>query len=162
MEEKDKKLTAFIYSQGLYEFNKMLFGLCNAPVTFQRAMDEIFREYIDDFMNVYIDDILIYSETFEEHLEHIEKVLKKLREARMMIKMKKCEWGKRNVEYLEHIVGNDGLKPSPSKIEKVKGIKEPKNKTDIRSFTMLCSYYRKFIKNFSKIAKPMTELLEKG
>ena len=139
----------------------MLFGLCNTPATFQRAMDEIFREYIDDFMNVYIDDILIYSETFEEHLEHIEKVLKKLKEARMMIKMKKCEWGKRNVEYLGHIVGNDGLKPSLSKIEKVKGIKEPKNKTDIRSFTILCSYYRKFIKNFLKIAKPMMELLKK-
>jgi len=116
MEEKDKELTAFICSQGLYEFNKMPFGLCNVPATFQRAIDEIFREYIDDFMNVYIDDILIYLETFEKHLEHIEKV---------------------------------------------KGIKKPKNKMDIRSFTMLCSYYRKFIKNFSKIAKPMMELLKK-
>jgi len=161
MEEEDKELTAFICSQGLYEFNIMPFGLKNAPPTFQRAMNKIFREYIDDFMNVYIDDIVIYSKSFEEHLEHIEKVLKRLKEVNMMIKMKKCEWAKRNVEYLGHIVGKDGLKPSPRLIEKVKRIREPENKTDIKSFTMLCSYYRKFIKNFSKITKAMTELLKK-
>jgi Uncharacterized Rossmann fold enzyme len=128
----------------------MPFGLNNAPPTFQRAMDEIFREYIDEFMNVYIDDIVIYSKTFEEHLEHIEKILEKLRKVNMMIKLKKCDWAKRNVEYLGHIVGNDGLKPSPRLIEKVMKIKRPRNKTDIKSFTMLCSYYRKFIKEISQ------------
>lgn len=161
MEEEDKELTAFTCSQGLYEFNVMPFGLTNAPPTFQRAMDKIFKEYIDEFMNIYIDDIVIYSKTFEEHLEHIEKVLKRLREVNMMIKIKKCSWAKRNVEYLGHIVGNDGLKPSPRLIEKVENMKAPKSKRDVKSFTMLCSYYRKFVKNFSKIAKPMSELLKK-
>jgi hypothetical protein len=161
MEEEDKELTAFVSSQGLYEFNVMPFGLTNAPPTFQRAMDKAFREYIDEFMNVYIDDIVIYSKSFEEHLEHIEKVLKRLREIDMMIKLQKCNWAKRNVEYLGHIVGNNGLEPSPRLIEKVKNMRVPKNKTDIKSFTMLCSYYRKFIKDFSKVTKPMTELLKK-
>jgi hypothetical protein len=127
-----------------------------------KTIDKIFKEYIDEFMNVYIDDIIIYLKSFEEHLEHIEKVLKKLKEVNMMIKMKKCEWVKRNVEYLEHIVGNDGLKFSPRLIEKVKDMKELKNKTDIKLFTMLYSYYRKFNKNFSRIAKPISELLKKN
>ena len=162
MEEEDKELTAFVCSQGLYEFNVMPFGLTNAPPTFQRAMNKIFKEYIDEFMNIYIGDVVIYSKTFEEHLQHIEKVLKKLREVRMMIKMKKCTWAKRNVEYLGHIVGNEGLKPSPRLIEKVKKMKVPRNRKDIKSFTILCSYYRKFIRNFSRIAKPMTELLKKN
>jgi hypothetical protein len=78
-----------------------------------------------------------------------------------MIKLQKCNWAKRNVEYLGHIVGNNGLEPSPRLIEKVKNMRVPKNKTDIKSFTMLCSYYRKFIKDFSKVTKPMTELLKK-
>src|SRR5688572_17789224 len=91
MEEEAKELTAFICSQGLYEFNKMPFELTNAPATFQRMMNKLLEKYIDDFVNVYINDIIIYLETFEEHLQHLEMVLKKLKEANMIIKMKKCE-----------------------------------------------------------------------
>jgi hypothetical protein len=92
MEEDGKKLTAFICLQGLYEFNMMLFGLTNASPTFQKAINKIFKEYIDEFMNIYIDDIIIYLKSFKEHLKRIEKVLKKLKEVNMMIKMKKYEW----------------------------------------------------------------------
>ncbi len=124
-------------------------------------MNKLFREYLNDFAAVYIDDIMIYSKTFEEHLHHIELILKKLREANVMLKLKKCKWGDRNVEYLGHIVGRGGLKPDPKKIDKIKDLKPPKDVTGVRSILGICSYYRKFIKGFSKIAKPLNDLLKK-
>jgi hypothetical protein len=105
MEEKDKEKTAFICSQGLFEYNVMPFELTNAPATFQRMMDKTLKEYIGEFVTVYLDDIMIYSKSFEEHIEHIEKVLMKLKEINAVIKLKKCEFGKRNIEFLGHIVG---------------------------------------------------------
>jgi len=161
MEEEDKKKTAFTCHLGLYEFEVMPFGLTNAPPTFQRMMNELLKDWLYEFTMVYLDDIIIYSKTFEEHIEHIEKVLKKLKEVNLMIKLKKCKWCEENIEYLGHIVGKDGLKPDPKKIEKVKKIEVPKTVRDIRSFLGLCSYYRKFVKGFSKIAKPLNELLKK-
>ena len=162
MEEKDKEKTAFICSQGLYEFNVMPFGLKNAPAIFQRTMNKIFKKYIDKFMNVYIDDIIIYSKDWNEHLEHIEIILKELQKTNMMLKLKKCEWAKKNVEYLGHIVGTDGLKPDPKKIEKIKNLKRPENVKQIREIIGLCSYYRRFIDGFSKIAKPINNLKKKN
>src|ERR1043165_5449033 len=161
MEEKDKKKTAFTCWLGLYQFEVMPFGLMNAPPTFQRMMNKLFREWLYEFVMVYIDDIIIYSKTFEEHMVHVEKVLQKLKEANLMLKLKKCKWCEQNIEFLGHIVGRDGLKPDPAKIEKIKNIREPRDITGIRSFLGLCSYYRKFIKGFSKIAKPLNELLKK-
>ncbi|GET55355.1 retroviral-like aspartic protease 1 [Rhizophagus irregularis DAOM 181602=DAOM 197198] len=137
MEEEDKEKTAFICSQGLYEFNVMPFGLKNAPAIFQRTMNKIFKEYLDKFMNVYIDDIIIYSKNWNEHLQHIKIVLEELRKANMMLKLKKCEWAKRNVEYLGHIVGTDGLKLDDKKIEKIKNLKPPKNIKQIREINGL-------------------------
>ncbi|CAB5212247.1 unnamed protein product [Rhizophagus irregularis] len=162
MEEEDKEKTAFICSQGLYEFNVMPFGLKNAPAIFQRTMNKIFKEYLDKFMNVYIDDIIIYSKNWNEHLQHIKIVLEELRKANMMLKLKKCEWAKKNVEYLGHIVGTDGLKPDDKKIEKIKNLKPPKNIKQIREINGLCSYYRKFVKGYSKIVKPIMELTRKN
>ena len=162
MDEKDREKTAFTCHLGLFEFNVMPFGLKNAPPTFQRMMNEILGDWLDEFVVVYIDDIMIYSGTFEEHMEHIERVLNKLKECNLMIKLKKCRWCEQNIEFLGHVVGKDGLKPDPSKIEKVKGIKEPTTVTQVRSFLGLCSYYRRFIKGFSKIAKPLNELLKKN
>src|SRR3984885_8277484 len=98
----------------------MPFGLKNAPGTFQRLIDEILREYIGEFVIVYLDDIMIYSKDFEEHTKHINKVLSKLRENNMIIKLKKCKFGERNIEFLGHIVGRDGLKPDEKKVEKIK------------------------------------------
>ncbi|GET66926.1 hypothetical protein PTSG_12973 [Rhizophagus irregularis DAOM 181602=DAOM 197198] len=137
MKEEDKEKTAFICSQGLYEFNVMPFGLKNAPAIFQRTMNKIFKEYLDKFMNVYIDDIIIYSKNWNEHLQHIKIVLEELRKANMMLKLKKCEWAKKNVEYLGHIVGTDGLKPDNKKIEKIKNLKLPKNIKQIREINGL-------------------------
>ncbi|GBC32893.2 enzymatic polyprotein, putative [Rhizophagus irregularis DAOM 181602=DAOM 197198] len=161
MKEEDKEKTAFVCSKGLFEYNVMPFGLTNAPATFQRLMDEILEEYINDFVVVYIDDIMIYSENLKDHMEHVEKVLKKLQENNLIIKLKKCRFLERNIEFLGHIVGNDGLRPDDKKIEKIKEMKAPTMK-EVRSFLGLCSYYRKFVKNFSKIARPISDLRKKG
>jgi hypothetical protein len=109
MKKKDKEKTAFICSQELYEYNVMPFGLTNALATFQRIMDKTLKKYIDEFVTVYLNDIMIYSKSFKEHIEHIEKVLIKLEEINAIIKLKKCEFGKKNIEFLGHIVGKDGL-----------------------------------------------------
>ena len=162
MNEKDREKTAFTCHLGLFEFNVMPFGLKNAPPTFQRMMNEILKDWLDEFVVVYIDDIMIYSKTFEEHLEHIEKILKKLREVNLMLKLSKCKWGERNIEFLGHVVGNDGLKPDPRKIDKIKNLPIPTTQKGVRSVLGLCGYYRKFVKGFSKIAKPLNELLKKG
>ena len=105
MEEEDIQKTAFTCSYGLYEFTVMPFGLKNAPPTFQRMMNHILKEYLDEFVIVYIDDILIYSKSWEEHMEHLQKVLTRLSEAKLMIKLKKCKFGEQNIEFLGHIVG---------------------------------------------------------
>ncbi|CAB4419687.1 unnamed protein product [Rhizophagus irregularis] len=161
MAENDKEKTAFICSQGLFEYNVMPFGLKNAPGTFQRLMDEILKEYIGEFVTVYLDDIMIYSRDFEEHLEHVDRVLNKLGENNMIAKLKKCQFGLRNINFLGHIVGKDGLRPDEKKVEKIKSIKKPETVTEVRSFLGLCSYYRRFIKDFAKIAKPLHNLTKK-
>ncbi|CAB4443572.1 unnamed protein product [Rhizophagus irregularis] len=161
MAENDKEKTAFICSQGLFEYNVMPFGLKNAPGTFQRLMDEILKEYIGEFVTVYLDDIMIYSRDFEEHLEHVDRVLNKLRENNMIAKLKKCQFGLKNINFLGHIVGKDGLRPDEKKVEKIKSIKRPETVTEVRSFLGLCSYYRRFIKDFAKIAKPLHNLTKK-
>ncbi|GET62384.1 retroviral-like aspartic protease 1 [Rhizophagus irregularis DAOM 181602=DAOM 197198] len=162
MAEEDKEKTAFICSQGLYEYNVMPFGLKNAPGTFQRLMDKILKEYIGEFVTVYLDDIMIYSEDFEEHIEHVDKVLSKLRENNMIVKLKKCQFGLRNINFLGHIVGRDGLRPDKEKVEQIENMRRPKTVTEVRSFLGLCSYYRRFMKGFSKIAKPLLNLTRKN
>jgi hypothetical protein len=161
MEELDKEKTAFICSKGLYEYNVMPFGLRNAPGTFQRVMDKILKDYIDKFVVVYIDDIMIYSEDFESHITQLTKVLRRLRDNNLIVKLKKCRFAEENIEFLGHIIGKDGIKPDPNKINKITQLKPPVNVKGVRSVLGLCSYYRKFIKDFSKIAKPLTNLIKK-
>src|SRR5919197_1410394 len=124
-------------------------------------MNHIMREFLEKFVLVYIDDVIIYSETFEEHIEHLKQVFEKLRESNLMVKLKKCEFGKQEITFLGHVIGKNGIKPDPAKVEKIKNLKEPTNLRELRSVLGLCSYYRKFVKNFSKIVKPMTKLLGK-
>src|SRR6516162_7378611 len=140
----------------------MPFGLKNAPPTFQRMMNKVLKDWLYDFVVVYIDDIMIYSTTFEEHIKHIDQVLEKLQEVNLMLKLKKCKWCKTDIEFLGHIVGQGGIRPDPAKIEKIKNLKQPINVKGVRSVLGLCSYYRRFIKGFSKIAKPINELLQKN
>ncbi|WVZ63404.1 hypothetical protein U9M48_013039 [Paspalum notatum var. saurae] len=142
--------TAFITRFGLYEYTVMSFGLTNAPAYFMNLMNKVFMEYLDKFVVVFIDDILIYSKTEEEHEEHLRLVLQKLRDHKLYAKLSKCEFWLDQVPFLGHIVSKGGIMVDPSKISSVMDWKVPK------------LILRRFIENFSGIAKPMTSLLEKG
>ena len=125
-------------------------------------MNKVFMEELDKFVVVFIDDILIYSETAEEHAEHLRIVLEKLRQNQLYAKFSKCEFWLEKVAFLGHVLTADGVAVDLAKFEAVSEWQQPKNVTDIRSFLGLARYYRRFIENFSKIAKPMTELLKNG
>ena len=139
----------------------MSFGLTNAPAYFMNMMNKVFMEFLDKFVVVFIDDILVYSKNEEEHKEHLRLVLGKLREHQLYAKFSKCEFCLDEVAFLGHVVSSNGVAVDPSKVVAVTEWETPKSVGDIRSFLGLAGYYRRFIENFSKIAKPMTELLKK-
>jgi hypothetical protein len=139
----------------------MSFGLTNVPAYFMYLMNKVFMEYLDKFVVVFIDDILIFSKN-EEHDEHLRLVLQKLRENQLYAKLSKCKFWLKEVSFLGHIISKGGISVDPSKVKSVLSWSTPQNVSDIRSFLSLAGYYRRFIEGFSKIAKPMTELLEKG
>src|SRR6266542_3500935 len=153
--------TAFVSRYGLYEYTVMSFGLTNAPAYFMYLMNKVFMEYLDKFVVVFIDDILIFSKFEEEHAEHLRLVLQKLRDHQLYAKLSKCEFWLEEVSFLGHIISEGGISVDPSKVRDVLTWKTPQNVGDIRSFLGLAGYYRRFIEGFSKIAKPMTALLEK-
>src|SRR6185369_14138514 len=153
--DEDIEKTAFVTAHGFYEFRRMPFGLTNAPAAFQRLMDRVLRNEIGRFVQVYLDDIIIYSKSWEEHLEHIEQVFKRLEEAGLKMGRAKCFFAKKEIEFLGHIVNEEGIKTSPKLVEKIKNFPIPETKTEARSFIGTIGYYRKFIKDFSKIAKPI-------
>jgi hypothetical protein len=154
--------TAFSTQYGLYEFTIMSFGLTNAPAYFMNLMNKVFMEYLDRFVVVFIDDILIYSKCESEHEEHLRLVLQKLRDNQLYAKYSKCEFWIDEVPFLGHIISNGGLSVDPAKVKEVMAWSVPTTVTEIRSFLGLAGYCQRFIKGFSKIAKPMTSLLEKG
>ena len=160
MSEKDKEKTAFVTMYGTYEYNVMPFGLCNAPSTFQRLMNKILWKYIGHFAWVYLDDIVIYSRTFEEHLQHLELIFTCLKEASLQINIEKCRFFSRKIHFLGHVISDEGIRPDESKIEKVKNFPTPTNIKQVREFLGLASYYRKFIKDFALIARPLNQLLK--
>ena len=133
----------------------MPFGLCNAPGTFQRLMNYILRKFLGKFVAVYLDDIIIYSKTFEEHIDHLTMILEALQEANFKIKLKKSYFCFPSLSFLGHVVGRNGISVDPTKIEKVKNFPKPTNVTELRGALGLFSYYRKFVKDFSKIARPL-------
>jgi hypothetical protein len=139
----------------------MPFGLCNAPATFQNLMNDIFSNHLDDFITVYLDDIMIFSKTKAEHEKHLRTTLDILRAHKLYAKKSKCEFSTSRVEYLGHIVSDKGIEADPAKIRAIEEWPTPKNVTDIQSFLGLVGFYRRFIKNFSKIAAPMTRLIQK-
>ena len=140
----------------------MAFGLCNAPSTFQRAMELIFRGLQWKTLLIYLDDIIIFANTFETHLERLGEVFKRLREAGLKLKPSKCELFRSEVTFLGHTVTSDGIKPSREKINAIRKWDKPQNVSQLRSFLGFCSYYRRYIQNFSKIAGPLNSLLEAG
>lgn len=160
MDPKDKEKTAFSTGSGLWQFNVMPFGLCNAPATFERLMDEVFRGMSWQTALIYLDDIIVYARTFDDHLLNLEAVFLRLRAANLKLSPGKCKFLRRSVRYLGHIVSEDGLVTDPEKVQAVQQWPTPRNKKQVRSFLGLCSYYRRFIEGFSTVAKPLSELTE--
>ena len=160
--EDDISKTAFRTRYGHYEFLVMPFGLTNAPAVFMDLMNRVCRPYLDKFVIVFIDDILIYSKTKADHEQHLKLILDLLKREQLYAKFSKCEFWIKEVQFLGHIVNENGVQVDPSKIEAVKSWNQPKTPTEIRSFLGLAGYYRRFISNFSKIAVPLTALTHKG
>lgn len=159
--ENDIKKTAFSTENGHFEFLRMPFGLKNAPATFQRLMNSVLAEFIGKICFVYLDDIIIFSTSLDEHIVSIEKVLKKLKEVNLKIQIDKSEFLKKETEFLGHIITTEGIKPNPNKVSVIKNFPIPKTTKEIKQFLGLVGYYRKFIKDFANIAKPMTTYLKK-
>nr|GEY25964.1 putative reverse transcriptase domain-containing protein [Tanacetum cinerariifolium] len=159
--EDDIPKTAFRTRYGHFEFTVMPFSLTNAPVVFMDLMNRVFRHYLDMFMIVFVDDILIYSKTQEEHVEHLRIVLELLKKEKLYAKFSKCEFWLREVQFLGHMINGNRIHVDPSKIEAVKNWKAPRTPTEVCSFLGLAGYYRRFIEDFSKIAKSLTILTQK-
>ncbi|GJS89668.1 putative reverse transcriptase domain-containing protein [Tanacetum coccineum] len=153
--------TAFRTRYGHFEFTVMPFGLTNAPKIFIDLMNRVCRPYLDKFVIVFIDNILIYSKTQEENVEHLRLVLEILKKEKLYAKFSKCELWLREVQFFGHVINGNGIHVDPSKIEAVKNWKAPRTPTEVRSFLGLAGYYRRFIENFSKIAKSLTILTRK-
>ncbi|GBG64203.1 hypothetical protein CBR_g40903 [Chara braunii] len=155
---EDQHKTTFQTRYGLYEFVVMPFGLCNAPGTFQHAMNRIFHDHLDKFVVVYLDDILIFSKSAEEHAQHVETVLSLLRQHKYKINLQKCEFGRAKILYLGHEVSAEGIRREDAKVASIRDWPRPQTVTEVRSFLGMCGYYRNFVKNYSTIASPLTDL----
>lgn len=162
VDKKDRPKTAFSTDKGHFEFIRMPFGLKNAPATFQRAMNILLSNLIGKCCLVYMDDIIVFGASLQQHLDNLNKVLSKLEEANFKIQLDKCEFLKKECEFLGHIVTEEGIKPNPNKIEKVLNWPLPKTQKEIKGFLGLVGYYRRFIKDFAQLTKPMTKCLKKG
>ena len=161
VEENDKHKTAFTTPFGLYEFNTMPFGLCNAPATFQRLMQHCFRDEVFQLLLVFLDDIIVFSRTIGEQIDRLEVVFKKLRQHGLKLKPAKCEFFKEEVKYLGHIVNERGVSTDPEKVRAVRDWTRPSTPKQLRSFLGLASYYRRFIQSFAKVASPLYEMIRK-
>jgi hypothetical protein len=160
--ESDIPKTVFRTRYGLYEYTVMSFGLTNTPAYFMYLMNKVFMEYLDKFVVVFINDILIFSETEEEHEKHLRMVLEKLRSNQIYAKFSKCEFWLTEVTFLGNVISAGGISVDPSKVKDVLNWMSLMNASEICSFLRLAGYYRRFIKDFPKIAKPMTRFLEKN
>ena len=158
IKESDIPKTTFRTQRGQFEFIVMPFGVTNAPATFQRMMNSLFKEELDDFILVYLDDILIFSRTLQEHIRHIRIALERLRKAKFYPRLHKCSLFQTRVEYLGFDVSERGIQPSPEKVKTIVEWPTPKSVKDVRSFLGLAGFYRRFIKDFSLKARPMTDL----
>jgi hypothetical protein len=158
---KDVPKTTLSTRYGLYEYLVMSFGLTNAPAYFMNLMNSVFMLELDKFVMVFIDDILIYSKSEEEHAQHLRVILQRLRDHQLYAKFSKCAFWLKKVLFLGHVISTEGITVDPSKVQEVLDWKSLISITQICNFLELAGYYCRFISNFSKIAKPMTQLLEK-
>ena len=162
IKESDIPKTAFRTRFGHYEFVVVPFGLTNAPAVFMSLMNSVFRKYLDQFVQVFLDDILIYSKNEQEHEEHLRIVLSCLREHQLYGKLSKCSFYQKEIHYLGHIISGEGISVDPEKVKAIMDWPMPKNAHEVRSFMGLAGYYRRFVEGFSKIVKPITTLQRKG
>ena len=156
--EEDKPKTAFTTHKGLYEANVLMFGLKNSPAVFTKYMQHVLAGLDWNTCLVYIDDIIIYGSTFEEHLQRLREVFQRLDDNNLIVKLKKCQFGFRQLKYLGFIVGKDGVGTDPTKTKVIAEATLPPTLVKLQSFMGMCQFYRKFIENFSKIAQPLTKL----
>jgi hypothetical protein len=161
LQPEDRHKTAFRTHQGHYEWLVMPFGLTNAPATFQSLMNHIFQHALRKYVLVFFDDILIYSQTWQDHLTHLDAVLKVLQDHTLFVKLSKCSFGVVEIEYLGHMVTGQGVSMDKDKVQDVLNWPTPKNVKQLRGFLGLTAYYRRFIKSYAKIASPLTDLLKK-
>jgi hypothetical protein len=159
--EEDIPKTAFSTRYGLYEYLVMSFGLTNAPTHFMYLMNSVFMDELDKFVVVFIDDILVFSKSRKEHEEHLRIVLQWLRDHQLYAKFSKCKFWLTEVQFLGQMVSSEGISMDLSKVREVLDWKPPRTMHQVRSFLGLAGYYHRFIANFSKIAKPITDLLMK-
>lgn len=160
VEESHKCRTAFTVGPlGFFEYNKMPFGLSNSPATYQRLMEECLGELNMKICVIYLDDLIIFSDSFEQHLERLDIVLTRLQQCNLKLSPDKCFFLQERVKFLGHVVSAEGIETDPDKIEKIKNWPRPSNSDELRSFVAFTGYYRRFVKDFSKITKPLTDLL---
>jgi hypothetical protein len=159
--ESDIPKTAFVTRDGLFEYLRMPFGLCNSPSTFQRTMDLLLMGMNNRCALVYIDDILIFSDTFEQHLIDLEELFRRLVQSEFSIKLTKCHFGKREVDYLGHTINQHGVSPDLKKVKAISEFPYPHDLTSLRSFLGMTNYYNQFIEDFAHIAAPLYALTKK-
>jgi hypothetical protein len=162
MREEDIPKTAFRCHYSHYEFLVRPFGLTNALATFQSCMNHVFKKQLRKNLLVFFDDLLIYRKTWEEHLRHVDQILSIMEEQSLYAKESKCEFGKTKVLYLGHIIRVKGVQVHQEKIQAIMEWPTPKTLTELRGFLSMCTYYRKFVKGFSQLCAPLTDLTKKG
>ena len=159
--DEDVSKTAFRTRYGHYDFIAMPFGLTNAPALFMDLMHRVFRPYLDQFIIVFIDDILVYSRSEDDHSRHLRVTLQTLKDNRLYAKFSKCDFWTDRIQFLGHVVSAEGIAVDPSKVEVVRAWPTPTTVTEIRSFLGLAGYYRRYVEGFSRIALPLTRLTQK-
>ena len=162
MAEGEVWKTAFKSRYGLYEYTVMAFGLYNAPSTFQSMINDVFRDMLEVGVIAYMDDILIYTETVEEHVALVRRVMERLRKARLCVSIKKRSFHLREVKFLGYQISDRGLSVTSTKVEEIRALSTPEKVVDVQSFMGFANFYRRLIKGFSKIAKPLTDLTKQG
>jgi len=162
MKEGDEWKTTFKTKYSLYEWLVMPFGLTNSPSTFMRLMNHMLRAFIGKFVVVYFDDILIYSKEIDEHISHLRQVLDVLRKESLYVNLKMCDFCMDRIVFLGYVVSSKGIKMDEAKVKAIQEWPTPKSVTKVRSFHGLASFYRRFVKDFSTIASPLSEIIKKA
>lgn len=160
VDERDREKTAFATPMGLYEFERMPFGLCNAPATFQRLMQRCLGEFLNESLLIYLDDVVVYSSSFDQHLQDLDQVFQRLHSHGLKLQPRKCKLFQSQVSYLGHVVSSEGVATDPGKIAVIQSWAAPQNVRQVRSFLGLVGYYRRYIPGFAKIAAPLHGLLQ--